>query len=919
MLVVSAVSQFYCSSVKLVFLTLMPKEAKVKSSELSSKSRSSPHWIKFAAASLIAAAIAGCGGGGTGANTPVTVSGNATAASATAAAAWKVLQPQITITSAAIPATGNPVIQFTVTDTDGKPVTGLDNYSQATTAWVKALTNVSFTLAKLVPAANGEPSRWVSYNVVRPPTIAERNGTLTNKACDATTNATWCGTFPAADSQGTLVDNGDGSYQYTFYRDPKQAETIVGTLIDNGTALKADLVAVPGDLAYVPTATHRVGIMITGNAPGTGTNNPTAATTGYPTAVAMDVAGNATYDFIPATGAAVTATDTSRDIVNINTCATCHNKKGIGHNTRRDPKLCVTCHTDQTKFSYVEVAKTGTAPGPFTYTATTARDHSYGKVGGESAFTYPRMIHQYHMGKLLKNQGYNLNNHCTLPVAPAILGSNTSACFNTVALPMDVRNCTTCHDGAATGVKAVKDGDNWKNVPSAMACGSCHDGINFADDTGIRANGAATGHGRNNISRNLACSGCHTPADNALYHSDTAAVSNVGTTLPRKPMSTAAARTMSAVISGAAVDASTGNVTVSFKVLDGATEVTDPAAISGLQISLARLNPAVNGASTDWQSYTGKARTTVAANPPVIQGYSETALMSNVTIDATTHVWTYKFQLLNGSTPGDIRTIDHVHNLSSASVTGPYSAASAPSLAKLVAYEPTLTHRIGMEFSKAAVPAVGATPAVAAVANKFNAIYDWVPAGGTAQTRNIVSMNSCNSCHNGLKIHKGYTTEYCVTCHNANTMDPSSGIFDDATGVTFSGKGSKTVDLQVIVHKLHMGNKLPSVAAGTPFQINGAGHDYSNIAYPGVINNCEVCHSPTAKKANGTTALENAANWYTMPTKAACATCHDGASTVAHVDAQTTTAGYQTCVTCHGPNSSLGVDVKTVHSKKIPK
>jgi OmcA/MtrC family decaheme c-type cytochrome len=37
-----------------------------------------------------------------------------------------------------------------------------------------------------------------------------------------------------------------------------------------------------------------------------------------------------------------------------------------------------------------------------------------------------------------------------------------------------VRNCTTCHDKAAT------QGDNWKTNPSIAVCGSCHDDVNFA-------------------------------------------------------------------------------------------------------------------------------------------------------------------------------------------------------------------------------------------------------------------------------------------------------------------------------------------------------------------------------------------------------------------------------------------------------
>jgi len=763
-----------------------------------------------------------------------------------------------------------PVVNFSVTDAAGTPVVGLANYSQASTATVKALTNVNFTLAKLVPAANGEPSKWVSYNVTKFPTVAQQTAAPT---------VAWYGAFPQVDKEGTLVDNGGGSYTYTFARDPKQAAAIVAGLTDTTTALKADL----GDVSFDANLTHRVGVIITGNAPGTGTNTPTAAAS-TAAAVAMALNGNATYDFIPATGKAVAATDASRDIVNINTCASCHDGKGIGHGTRRDPKLCVTCHTDQTKYGFVEATKTATG-----------FSGSYMRIDGQAAFTFPRMIHQYHMGSRLTKTGYNLNGHCKLPgtIAGSILGSNVSACFNTVKLPQDVGNCTVCHDGAATGVKAAKDGDNWMKAPSIIACGSCHDGIDFKTGLGtaIGAKGKLVGgHMGGTAADSSMCAQCHKPADIAVFHTDSAT----------RPVATVAARrTMTAAITNAAVATDgSGSVTVNFTVSDNGVAVTDPAAISGLAFTLAKLNPAVNGSSTHWESYTGKARTTVATNPPVVQGYAETALAANLTVDAATKVWTYKFLLLNATPAGDINHVDHVTN-GTTLTTGNFTPALVPTLPNPVKYEPALTHRIGMEFNKGQ-PATGVTLA----GNKFNAIYDWVPSGAKAQTRNIVSMDSCATCHAGGKIHKGYTTEYCVTCHNQNTYDPSTG--------TGNGVGTAVVDLQRIVHKLHMGNQLPSAIAGTPFTINGAGHDYSNVTYPGVIKDCAVCHSATATKADGKTLLEDAANWYTTPTKRACVTCHDGVAAAAHIDSQVSN-GVETCVTCHGTSSTIGVDVKTVH------
>ncbi|MDD5335003.1 MAG: OmcA/MtrC family decaheme c-type cytochrome [Rhodoferax sp.] len=856
---------------------------------------------------LAVAALAGCGGGSdgapgaTGATGPagptgpsgpagsnavatVNAGSNATPATPAAAAAWQALAPQVTVQSVTI--NSAPVVKFTVKDAAGNPVVGLANYSQGSTATVKGLTNVAFTLAKLVPAStytvtsggvtttyNSEPSKWVSYNVYKTPTVAQKAAAPT---------VPWYGTWPSTDAQGTLVDNGDGSYQYTFMRDPKQAAAIVAALPDTlPLSDKKDL----GDVSYDPTLTHRLGIQIGGAAPGTGSNTPNAVTS--TPGVNMVNTANIVYDFRP-DGAPVTNT---RDVVSIDTCGSCHDKKVLAHGSRKDPRYCVTCHTDQVKYS---INAEATPVGSYYLTGTKTTNTSV--VNGKSLADFPNMIHKVHMGNRLVKQGYNF-----IPNSTSGIGVQ----FNTLAIPQDIRNCTTCHDGAAAvAAKKTTNGDNWKNNPSVLACGSCHDGINFATGAGstiadklkdvaakVAVGTTQTGHAAGQDATNPQCALCHTAEKIAVYHTGK---------LPTN--SDATKRTMSAAISKATV-AADGSVTVNFTLSDNGVAVTDPAAISGLAFSLAKLNPAVNGASTHWQSYTGKARTTVAANPPVVQGYNETALAANLTVDATTKVWTYKFQLLNAATPGDIRTIDHVHNLSTATgssaITGQYSAASMPTLPYVVSYDPTLTHRIGIEFNKAATT----TPVAAAVANKFNAIYDWVPDGNkTAQTRNIVSMDSCATCHAGSKIHKGFTTEYCVTCHNQNTYDPSSG--------TGNGVGSKLVDLQVIVHKLHMGNQLPSVKAGVPYTINGAAHDYSNVAYPGVIKNCAVCHKATATKADGKTLLENRAAWYTTPTKRACSTCHDSVIAVAHIDSNVS-GGVETCVTCHAPGKVS--DIQAAH------
>ena len=110
------------------------------------------------------------------------------------------------------------------------------------------------------------------------------------------------------------------------------------------------------------------------------------------------------------------------------------------------------------------------------------------------------------MGKHLAKQNYNYG----------------GLLYNEVAFPQDLRNCTKCHDGSATSTAKTAQGDNWKNVPNRLACGGCHDGINFATGMGVTIGDAAKGltsttsfngfaHGGQAQPDDSLCAACHTP------------------------------------------------------------------------------------------------------------------------------------------------------------------------------------------------------------------------------------------------------------------------------------------------------------------------------------------------------------------------------------------------------------------------
>jgi OmcA/MtrC family decaheme c-type cytochrome len=196
------------------------------------------------------------------------------------------------------------------------------------------------------------------------------------------------------------------------------------------------------------------------------------------------------------------------------------------------------------------------------------------------------------------------------------------------------------------------------------------------------------------------------------------------------------------------------------------------------------------------------------------------------------------------------------------------------------------THRVAIQF--------GNSPTTA------NPYYDWVP--DTGATDGIFSMQisatpNCNRCHDKLGLHGGGRTdiEYCVTCHNPGSTDANS---------------TNTVDMKVMIHKLHRGASLPSVEAGGEYAIYGfrdSKHDYSLVHYPQDIRRCENCHAGTATGAgrDDLVLTNQGDNWTEYPTEAACGSCHDDFD-VNDEDHAGGLPGDIGCASCHSAGGPAG-------------
>jgi OmcA/MtrC family decaheme c-type cytochrome len=163
----------------------------------------------------------------------------------------------------------------------------------------------------------------------------------------------------------------------------------------------------------------------------------------------------------------------------------------------------------------------------------------------------------------------------------------------------------------------------------------------------------------------------------------------------------------------------------------------------------------------------------------------------------------------------------------------------------------------------------------------------------------VVRTDGCNNCHDQLSAHGGSRrgVEMCVLCHTPQTTDPDTG---------------NTVDLPVMVHKLHMGSSLPSVIAGKKYQIIGFNNtvvDWSTVVYPAGIQRCETCHLPNSKAAQANANL-------TKPTRVACGACHDDVNFATgdkHAGGPALTDNQ--CANCHTPQGDYDFDasIKGAH------
>jgi OmcA/MtrC family decaheme c-type cytochrome len=195
-------------------------------------------------------------------------------------------------------------------------------------------------------------------------------------------------------------------------------------------------------------------------------------------------------------------------------------------------------------------------------------------------------------------------------------------------------------------------------------------------------------------------------------------------------------------------------------------------------------------------------------------------------------------------------------------------------------------------------------------------------AGGTpVPRRQVVDEALCNDCHGDVLFHGNLRTnlEYCVVCHNPNATDELQ-----RPGVDPVGNPPETISMAHMIHRVHTGSdqEQPYLVYGfgqtlhdfSEFHFPGNTADCSKCH----VNDSQLLPvPPTAEATVINIAGVTVPQLFSIrpPTGSACTGCHDSVGTFAHAELNSIIADEtnwaESCTVCHGEDKAY--DVEVVH------
>ena len=539
-----------------------------------------------------------------------------------------------------------------------------------------------------------------------------------------------------------------------------------------------------------------------------------------------------------------------RDIVRTADCNQCHGlPNGMTSSTgsaglaahggsRRDVQLCIICHQPQTS------------------------DPDTGNSLDMRVF-----IHKIHMGSSLPSVQSG--------TPYRIIGfQNSVTDWSTVVYPADVRRCQTCHNpknGAAqTNV--------WLTKPTAAACGSCHDDVNFA--TGANHPGGPQ------VGDNQ-CSNCHIPQGELEFD---ASILGAHTIPDQSAMIPGLNFTLVKVVNGGAGQ----KPSVTFTVRDN----------SGNGIPMSAFTTGSGSLSLTMAGPTSDYGYTSFGSDVTTPGYVTESVVEFRVLQQRWHLHVHVHACGSGQRDGNV--CDRDRGPPDGYVAAWHRHADDGQLRR---------KKPGHLFFGGRLDGSAA------------------PRGGRALE--LQQLPCLLEVHGSLRNN----TEYCVFCHNPSDTDASTRAV--ATNPADKAAPPQGINFAMMVHKIHTGlnlkdqfsqdyvivgfggshNSFGVAFASVPASIPNTGVRYPAMGPTGAVQDtaqCYVCHTngseavlPIGKNAViDPQGLLNPA----PTTTSACTACHLNQSAFAHAAVNTDPKFGESCDVCHGTGAAFGAT--QVHAGK---
>jgi len=608
--------------------------------------------------------------------------------------------------------------------------------------------------------------------------------------------------------------------QYTAYTTKAASGTLIasetqpgadsgGTTTFLGSGAYQYVFGTKAPAGFDPTATNTIGIY--------GSRNLTAygLTTNY---------ASTTFNFVP-NGAKVTHT---RDLIETSSCNQCHEQLSAHGGSRRGVSLCVMCHTPQNV------------------------DPNTGDTVDFKSF-----IHRIHMGSSLPS--------VVAGGTFAITNSFGTSNYSTVVDPASAQRCEVCHQQTTGAAQATA----FMTEPTRVACGSCHDDVNFA--TGANHPGGFQ-------LDDTQCADCHIPQGETPFDASILGAHVVATDTaafyPQNPDTLISG--LNVAITGVTNTKAGSAPVVAFTLLDNNKNPIALSALGSLSFTMA-------GPATDF-------------------GY---------TIFGT-----------STSTPGYVT--ESAMTAAKCSANGSCTYA----FTNVIPAKAAGTYAIGAEARITQTILAGTTSSQSVEYGAFNPVsYFSVDGSPVTPRRTIIQMSNCNTCHVALSEHGTLRSnvQYCVMCHNPSNTDAVTRATAPAPYVNQPPQG---INFNLLVHRIHDGVNV-TADGGQPYTVvgyMGSINNFSGVLFPGLsptgaaadLANCAFCHVNSSEQAdlaltglNPVTDPQGLIN-PVQPFSSACSGCHVDIPSASHFLSNSNSLG-ESCNVCHGTGAAFSVD--SVHAQ----